>query len=196
MRAASGSTQMLNSAAGVTLPSQQGAPPMMMQRLTESASRGSRDKARAIFVSGPSVTISMPGFSRTASSRASTACLAPRGAAWAHIRDPLSHPLRETNPRRPACVAAAFPRRSRWAHRNRRVRRCRARCWWPAVRNVSGDDSNRCDADFLRAQGHDQSYGVVRSGVRVDQQSSGLVNFASHWGKKIAPLSLAALIRA
>ncbi len=37
MRAASGSTQMLYSAAGVTLPSQHGAPPMTTQRLTFAA---------------------------------------------------------------------------------------------------------------------------------------------------------------
>ena len=65
MRAASGSTQMLNSAAGVTLPSQQGAPPITTQRFTEAASFGSRSRAMATFVSGPRVMISMPGFSRT-----------------------------------------------------------------------------------------------------------------------------------
>ena len=41
-RAASGSTQMLYSAAGVTLPSQQGAPPITTQRPIRSASFGSR----------------------------------------------------------------------------------------------------------------------------------------------------------
>ena len=39
-RAASGSTQMLYSAAGVTLPSQQGAPPITTQRPIRSASFG------------------------------------------------------------------------------------------------------------------------------------------------------------
>ena len=52
-RAASGSTQMLYSAAGVTLPSQQGAPPITTQRPIRSASFGSRLSASAMLVSGP-----------------------------------------------------------------------------------------------------------------------------------------------
>jgi len=60
MRAASGSHQMLYSAAGVTLPSQQGAPPMTTQRLTFAAMPGILCKARATFVSGPSVTSTTP----------------------------------------------------------------------------------------------------------------------------------------
>src|SRR6202021_2979620 len=62
-RAASGSTQMLYSAAGVTLPSQQGAPPITTHRPTRSASLGSRLSASAILVSGPSVTKVRPGCS-------------------------------------------------------------------------------------------------------------------------------------
>ena len=61
-RAASGSTQMLYSAAGVTLPSQQGAPPITTQRPIRSASFGSRLSASATLVSGPSVTRVRPGF--------------------------------------------------------------------------------------------------------------------------------------
>ena len=55
---------MLYSAAGVTLPSQQGAPPITTQRPIRSASLGSRLSASAILVSGPSVTSVRPGSSR------------------------------------------------------------------------------------------------------------------------------------
>src|ERR1700730_13985016 len=61
MRAAAASHQMLYSAAGVTLPSQDGAPPMTTQRLTFAAMPGLFSKASATFVSGPSVTITRPG---------------------------------------------------------------------------------------------------------------------------------------
>ena len=73
-RAASGSTQMLYSAAGVTLPSQQGAPPITTQRPIRSASSGSRSSASAILVSGPSVTRVRPGSSCARRRIASTAC--------------------------------------------------------------------------------------------------------------------------
>src|SRR5207245_11060548 len=56
IRAASGSHQMLYSAAGVTLPSQHGAPPMITQRPTLEAMPGLRCKAKAMFVRGPRVT--------------------------------------------------------------------------------------------------------------------------------------------
>ena len=52
---------MLYSAAGVTLPSQHGAPPMTTQRPTLSAKPGSRASASAMLVSGPSVTSVRPG---------------------------------------------------------------------------------------------------------------------------------------
>ena len=52
---------MLYSAAGVTLPSQQGAPPITTQRPIRSASSGSRSSASAILVSGPSVISVRPG---------------------------------------------------------------------------------------------------------------------------------------
>ena len=77
-RAASGSTQMLYSAAGVTLPSQQGAPPITTQRPIRSASLGSRLSASATLVSGPSVTRVRPGSSCESRRMASTACFALR----------------------------------------------------------------------------------------------------------------------
>ena len=83
IRAASGSTQMLNSAAGVTFPSQQGAPPITTQRETFLVMPGFRAKAKAMLVSGPSVTITRPGFASMVSMMASTACIfsgARRGA--------------------------------------------------------------------------------------------------------------------
>ena len=52
---------MLYSAAGVTLPSQQGAPPITTQRPIRSASFGSRLSASAMLVRGPSVTRVRPG---------------------------------------------------------------------------------------------------------------------------------------
>ena len=80
--AASGSTQMLYSAAGVTFPSQQGAPPITTQRLTFPAIAGCFVSASARFVSGPSVTTTIPGFCWIVSINASAACLlegVPRG---------------------------------------------------------------------------------------------------------------------
>ena len=77
MRAASGSHQMLNSAAGVTLPTVQAAPPMTMQRLTFWTISGARLSASATLVSGASVTISMPGLAFIVSMMASTACCFP-----------------------------------------------------------------------------------------------------------------------
>ena len=60
-RAASGSTQMLYSAAGVTLPSQLGAPPITTQRPILSTRLGSRSSASAMLVSCRSVTSVRPG---------------------------------------------------------------------------------------------------------------------------------------
>src|SRR6266853_649184 len=77
--AASGSTQMVYSAAGVTLPSQHGAPPMTTQRPTLAAIDGFFATARARFVSGASVTSTTPGFASIASIMASTACHVPGG---------------------------------------------------------------------------------------------------------------------
>ena len=86
-RAASGSTQMLYSAAGVTLPSQQGAPPITTQRPMRSASLGSRLSASAILVSGPRVTRVRPGSAcarrRIASTRMLALGLALRGRIFA-----------------------------------------------------------------------------------------------------------------
>src|ERR1700722_9751395 len=73
MRAASGSTQMLYSAQGVTFTSQQGAPPMITQRPTLAAIPGFLESANARLVSGASVTITIPGFALTAAIIASTA---------------------------------------------------------------------------------------------------------------------------
>ena len=73
-RAASGSTQMLYSAAGVTLPSHAGAPPITTQRPIRAASSGSRSSASAMLVSGPSVTRVRPG---SASERRRIASTAP-----------------------------------------------------------------------------------------------------------------------
>ena len=53
--AASGSAQMLNSAAGVTLP-REAEPPMITKSLTHDASRGSRRSASPMLVSGPVAT--------------------------------------------------------------------------------------------------------------------------------------------
>ena len=64
---------MLYSAAGVTFPSQHGAPPITTQRLTIVAICGFRSKASAIFVSGPKVTTTIPGLASIVSISASTA---------------------------------------------------------------------------------------------------------------------------
>ena len=61
IRAASGSHQMLYSAAGVTLPTVQAAPPITTQRPTFAAMSGAWSSASAMFVSGPSVTSVRPG---------------------------------------------------------------------------------------------------------------------------------------
>ena len=61
-------------AAGVTLPSQHGAPPMTTQRSTFAAISGFFASASARLVSGASVTITIPGFASIASMMASTAC--------------------------------------------------------------------------------------------------------------------------
>ena len=58
---------MLYSAAGVTLPTVQAAPPMTTHRPTFSATSGARTSAWARFVSGPSVTRVSPGWARTVS---------------------------------------------------------------------------------------------------------------------------------
>ena len=73
MLAASGSTQMLYSAAGVTLPSQHGLPPITTQRLTLAAIPGFLEIASATLVSGPSVTRTSPGFASMVSMMPSTA---------------------------------------------------------------------------------------------------------------------------
>ena len=69
--AASGSAQMLNSAAGVTLPSAI-VPPISTIRSSRSATSGWRARSRPIFVSGPVGTSTTPGSMRSA--RKSTAC--------------------------------------------------------------------------------------------------------------------------
>ena len=69
--AASGSAQMLNSAAGVTLPSAI-APPMSTIRSSRSATSGWRASSSPTFVSGPVGTRTTPGSIRSA--RKSTAC--------------------------------------------------------------------------------------------------------------------------
>ena len=65
---------MLYSAAGVTFPSQHGAPPMITHRPTFGTRSGACANASAILVSGPSVTIVIPGLLRTVAMIASTAC--------------------------------------------------------------------------------------------------------------------------
>jgi hypothetical protein len=55
---------MLYSAAGVTFPTVQAAPPITMQRLTCEAISGAFCSASATFVSGPSVTSTRPGRAR------------------------------------------------------------------------------------------------------------------------------------
>ena len=64
---------MLYSAAGVTLPSQHGSPPITTQRLTFDAMAGFRETANAMLVSGPRVTRTSPGFASMVSMIASTA---------------------------------------------------------------------------------------------------------------------------
>ena len=65
--AASGSAQMLYSAAGVTLP-RPADPPMITNSRTQSASRGSRRTASAMLVSGPVATsVISPGAAPTTS---------------------------------------------------------------------------------------------------------------------------------
>ena len=72
-RAASGSTQTLYSAAGVTLPIVHAAPPITMHRPTFDTMSGARDRAFATFVSGPSVTSTMPRRARIVLMSTSTA---------------------------------------------------------------------------------------------------------------------------
>ena len=64
---------MLYSAAGVTLPTVQAAPPITTQRPTFAAMSGAFASASATFVSGPSVTSRIPGRSRILSTSTSTA---------------------------------------------------------------------------------------------------------------------------
>ena len=65
--AASGSAQMLYSAAGVTLP-RPADPPMITNSRTQSVSRGSRFTASAMLVSGPVATsVIWPGAALTVS---------------------------------------------------------------------------------------------------------------------------------
>ena len=73
MRAASGSYQILNSAAGVMLPTDQAVPPMTTQRLTRGTISGARLTARAMLVSGPNVTSTRPRLALMVSIMASTA---------------------------------------------------------------------------------------------------------------------------
>jgi hypothetical protein len=70
---------MLYSAAGVTLPSQHGAPLMITQRPTFAAISGFLASASATSVSGARMTIAIPGFFSTASMMASTACALAAG---------------------------------------------------------------------------------------------------------------------
>ncbi len=73
MRAASGSCQMLNSAAGVTLPDTPNAPPMMTNCLRRRGRSGSRITASATLVKGPVATsVSLPGLAFAAARIAST----------------------------------------------------------------------------------------------------------------------------
>ena len=132
-RAASGSTQMLYSAAGVTLPSQQGAPPITTQRPIRSASSGSRSSASAILVSGPSVTRVRPGSAlREAQDRVDRAARARPCASAQGSRDRQGRPCRGTSARAHARGRAACPRRRRRERRTCRSRRSGARCGSPA----------------------------------------------------------------
>ena len=81
MRAASGSTQMLYSAAGVTLPTQQGLPPITTTKPISFAIEGAFSRASARLVKGPSVTSVNPGFFLTVSTITSGA-----QPAWAARR--------------------------------------------------------------------------------------------------------------
>ena len=74
MAAASGSAQMLNSAAGVTFP-RPAEPPMMTKSRTQPASRGSRRTASAMLVSGPVAT-------RVISPGAALICSMMKSTAW------------------------------------------------------------------------------------------------------------------
>ena len=99
---------MLYSAAGVALPSQQGAPPITTQRPTFSAKPGSRASASAILVSGPSVTSVKPGSAaacRISASTAYSASAARFGAGIVLVAEP---------------VAAVEPMRVEMAARQRR----------------------------------------------------------------------------
>ena len=109
MRAASGSTQMLYSAAGVTLPSQHGAPPMTTQRPILFASPGSRASASATLVSGPRVTSVRPGDAPAKRRIASTACSRSGAGAAQGSHDRRGRRGHETSAR----VHAAHQRRSR-----------------------------------------------------------------------------------
>ena len=77
--AASGSHQMLYSAAGVMFPTVQAAPPMTTQRPTRDAMSGASASARATFVRGPRVTRTTPGWARMDATSAGTAWAAAGG---------------------------------------------------------------------------------------------------------------------
>ena len=77
-RAASGSAQMLNSAAGVTFP-QVSEPPMIVKRATRDASDGSRRSAVATFVSGPTAMTCRSVTDRESSMITSTAWASTSG---------------------------------------------------------------------------------------------------------------------
>ena len=132
-RAASGSTQKLYSAAGVTLPSQQGAPPITTQRLTFAASAGHCRSASARLVSGPRVMISMPGLAAMMRTIASTA----KPASAVRAAGSIAVIAQAVPPVKPGGILERAHQRRRGAGedrnwRNRKAPRCRGRSAYPA----------------------------------------------------------------
>ena len=135
MRAASGSHQMLYSAAGVTLPSQQGAPPMTTQRLTFAAMsgcffQGQRDVGQRPERDQDEAGVRVDGPDDGVDGRFSVPRLR-RGRRVAVIAKAVVavEPLRV----RDAGVSAVFPRRKKRERSIRKVPRYRGRFGWPAA---------------------------------------------------------------
>ena len=122
---------------------------MITQRLTRPAMSGFRSSADAMLLSGPSVT--------------KTSGIAV-----------IAQPVLAVKPIRALVLAAQRLLRSD-KYRNMRVakfggvQRISRRL---LDADISRDGRNRQHANLRRAQRHDQRHGVVRGGVRIDQEGS------------------------
>ena len=112
--AASGSTKMLNSAHGVTLPGPRTTPPMITSRRTRRMASGSRRIAVAMLVSGPSATtLSVRPRRRASSTRRPAASRSALGAAIGKrgAPDGVRNLLRPPSPSEPCTLRAVCRRR-------------------------------------------------------------------------------------